>query len=95
MRDLAIVAAMLLTAGCDKSGTPDNPSAHRVVVTHPEQWAGAYFEAGFAMALCRSVIWTCREDHFKDTHFDTQQFNHILWKDFGTREELPYFARQE
>jgi hypothetical protein len=44
-----------------------------------------YFEAGFAMALERDVIWTCRENEFtKDKqHFDTRQYPHILWKDPG------------
>jgi len=41
--------------------------------------SGVYFEAGFALALARPVIWTCRKDHLKDTHFDTRQYNHIVW----------------
>lgn len=43
------------------------------------QRAGVYFEAGFAMGLGRPVIWTCREDDFENTHFDTRQYNHIVW----------------
>lgn len=46
---------------------------------------GVYFEAGFAMGLDIPVIWTCREDHVKYLHFDTRQYNHIVWK---TPEEL-------
>src|SRR5262245_45710957 len=42
---------------------------------------GVYFEAGFAKALGREVIWMCRNDHFDKTHFDTQQFYHIRWTD--------------
>jgi hypothetical protein len=42
---------------------------------------GVYFEAGFALGLGRPVIWTCRESDLKDTHFDTRQYNHILWSD--------------
>lgn len=38
-----------------------------------------YFEAGFAMALGRQVIWTCREDHSEMLHFDTRQYPHIVW----------------
>lgn len=45
------------------------------------QRAGVYFEAGFAMGLDRPVIWTCREDDFKNVHFDTRQYNHIVWKE--------------
>jgi len=44
------------------------------------QRQGVYFEAGFAMALGRPVIWACREDDFKNTHFVTRQYNHIVWK---------------
>lgn len=45
------------------------------------QRAGVYFEAGFAMGLGRPVIWMCREDDFANTHFDTRQYNHIVWAD--------------
>jgi len=42
---------------------------------------GVYFEAGYALGIGRQVIWTCREDREKtDMHFDTRQYNHILWK---------------
>lgn len=40
---------------------------------------GVYFEAGYAMALGRPVIWMCREDNLAATHFDTRQYNHIAW----------------
>jgi|TARA_R100000541_G_scaffold58793_2_gene70617 hypothetical protein len=46
---------------------------------------GVYFEAGFAMGLGIPVIWTCREDHLDDVHFDIRQYNQIVWK---TPEEL-------
>lgn len=42
--------------------------------------AGVYFEAGFAAALGRPVIWTCRKDELAKTHFDTRQYNHIDWE---------------
>lgn len=45
--------------------------------------SGVFFEAGFALGIGIPVIWTCRDD-FKDElskHFDTRQYNHILWKD--------------
>ncbi|MBI2998711.1 MAG: hypothetical protein HYY46_09730 [Deltaproteobacteria bacterium] len=47
------------------------------------QRAGVYFEAGFAMGLGRPVIWTCREDDLDNVHFDTRQYNHIVWKEPG------------
>lgn len=44
---------------------------------------GVYFEAGFALGLGKPVIWTCRNDEFTDdkVHFDTRQYNHIVWTD--------------
>lgn len=42
---------------------------------------GVYFEAGYALGLGIPVIWTCREDELEKTHFDTRQYNHIVWKD--------------
>ena len=42
---------------------------------------GVYFEAGFAKGLGREVIWLVREDQVSDLHFDTRQFNHVVWKD--------------
>jgi len=46
---------------------------------------GVYFEAGFAQGLRIPVIWTVQEDHLKDVHFDTRQYNHITYR---TAEEL-------
>lgn len=40
---------------------------------------GVYYETGFAQGLDLPVIWTCREDQIDQVHFDTRQFNHILW----------------
>ena len=45
------------------------------------QRCGVYFEAGFAKGLGLPVIWTCREDYVSNLHFDTRQYNHILWKE--------------
>jgi hypothetical protein len=42
---------------------------------------GVYFEAGFAMGLGIDVVWTCRNTSMNDLHFDTRQFNHIVWKE--------------
>ncbi len=42
---------------------------------------GVYFEAGFAMGLGLPVIWTCRQDNIDELHFDTRQYNHIVWTD--------------
>lgn len=40
-----------------------------------------YFEAGFALGLGRHVIWTCRDSEIDDAHFDTRQYNHVIWSD--------------
>jgi hypothetical protein len=42
---------------------------------------GVYFEAGFAQALGRPVIWTCKACDFDGLHFDTREYNHIKWQD--------------
>ena len=42
---------------------------------------GVYFEAGLAMGLGIPVIWTCRTDCVSELHFDTRQYNHIVWTD--------------
>lgn len=41
---------------------------------------GVYFEAGYAMGMGLPVIWTAKEEGFAP-HFDTRQFNHILWSE--------------
>lgn len=43
--------------------------------------ANVYYEAGYAEALGRPVIWTVREDYKDKKQFDTRQFRHIVWKD--------------
>ena len=46
-------------------------------VTHHSQ--GVYFEAGYAMALGRPVVFTCSSDHKEDCHFDTSHYPHLFW----------------
>lgn len=41
---------------------------------------GVYFETGFAMGLGIPVIWTARATSVGDLHFDTRQYNHIVWQ---------------
>jgi nucleoside 2-deoxyribosyltransferase len=53
------------------------------------QRGGVYFEAGYAMGLGLPVIWLCREDEISKVHFDTRQYNHIVWKEAADlREKL-------
>lgn len=50
---------------------------------------GVYYEAGFAHAMGKQVIFCCKQDRKEDMHFDTRQYNHILWKDAqDLREQL-------
>lgn len=42
---------------------------------------GVYFEAGFAMGLNKPVIWTCKSTDLTNIHFDTRQYNHVIWSD--------------
>jgi hypothetical protein len=46
---------------------------------------GVYFEAGYALGRGLKVIYTCRSDEFKDSHFDTNHYPHII---YDTAEEL-------
>lgn len=42
---------------------------------------GVYFEAGYAKGIGLPVIWTCKDNDVDGLHFDTRQYNHILWND--------------
>ncbi len=50
--------------------------------THGDDGArgGVYYEAGLAHGLNLPVIFSCRENMVDNLHFDTRQYNHILWK---------------
>ena len=41
---------------------------------------GVYYEAGFAHGFGLPVIRTCRKDRIGGVHFDTRQYQHILWE---------------
>jgi nucleoside 2-deoxyribosyltransferase len=43
---------------------------------------GVYYEAGFAHGLSLPVIFTCQEESLEFVHFDTRQYNHIVWNNF-------------
>jgi hypothetical protein len=42
---------------------------------------GVYYEAGLAQGRDIPVIWCVRHDQIDHVHFDTRQFNHIIWTD--------------
>ena len=60
-------------------------SSKFLVADVTKQRPNVYYEAGFAHGLNRNVIWTCRNDERENVHFDTRQYNHILWE---TSEDL-------
>lgn len=43
------------------------------------QRGGVYYEAGFAKGLGRPVIFTVKKDGVAKLHFDTRQYNHIVY----------------
>lgn len=49
------------------------------------QRPGVYFEAGYAIGLGIPVYWCVRRDELDKVHFDTRQYNHIVW---STPEDL-------
>ena len=44
------------------------------------QRPGVYFEAGYAMGLGIPVFWCVRKDDLPNIHFDTRQYNHVIWE---------------
>ena len=54
------------------------------------QRPGVYFEAGYAIGLGLPVIWSVHEDDLRNVHFDTRQYNHIVWKDADDLEQQLY-----
>ena len=45
------------------------------------QRPGVYFEAGYALGRGQKVIYICKEDDIINAHFDTRNYQHILWTD--------------
>jgi nucleoside 2-deoxyribosyltransferase len=56
-----------------------------LIADFTEQKHGVYFEAGYALGLKRPVIYTCKNEDFKNSHFDTNHYPHIV---YSTMEEL-------
>lgn len=55
------------------------------VADFSQQKDGVYFESGFAVGLSKPVIYTCHDEWFQKTHFDTNHFPHII---YNSLEEL-------
>lgn len=56
--------------------------SHFLISEVTGQRQGVYFEAGYALAFGLPVIWCCRQDDLKNVHFDTRQYNHIVWENY-------------
>ncbi|MBN2156818.1 MAG: nucleoside 2-deoxyribosyltransferase, partial [Candidatus Lokiarchaeota archaeon] len=48
---------------------------------------GVYFEAGYALGKGRQVIYLCSEEDFENTHFDTNHYPHIVYRDLNELKE--------
>ena len=46
-----------------------------------KQRPGVYFEAGYALGLGLPVFWCVQREDKENVHFDTRQYNHIIWED--------------
>lgn len=53
--------------------------------------SGVYFEAGYALGRGMTVIWTCKADNLEEVHFDTRQFNHVVWENEEQLREKLYY----
>lgn len=61
-----------------------------IVADVTQQKRGVYFEAGFALGLGLPVIWCVKKRDLKKVHFDTRQYNHIVWETEADIEEQLY-----
>ncbi|MEW6009572.1 MAG: hypothetical protein AB1629_08070 [Candidatus Omnitrophota bacterium] len=64
---------------CDKI-IADIKESRFIIADFSGQKHGVYFEAGFAQGLGLKVIWTCKKGEEDKLHFDTRQYNHIIWE---------------
>ena len=62
-----------------------------IVADVTQQKQGVYFEAGFGLGLGKPVIWTVRKNDLENAHFDTRQYNHIVWETPGELKEKLFY----
>ncbi len=77
IRKSRFVVADFTAGKCGKCETCENKEECKDQV---KPRGGVYFEAGLAMGLGIPVIWTVRQDQIGDVHFDTRQYNHIVYE---------------
>lgn len=61
-----------------------------VVADVTEQKHGVYFEAGYALGRDLPVIWCVRKADLTNVHFDTRQYNHVVWESTEELKEKLY-----
>jgi hypothetical protein len=61
-----------------------------VVADVTEQKRGVYFEAGYALGMGLPVIWCVKKEDLENIHFDTRQYNHIIWETENDFEDQLY-----
>jgi hypothetical protein len=72
---------------CRAMTAVDSPAAtppeRELVADFTGARTGVFFEAGIGVGLDIPVVFTCRADRSAELeeHFDTRQYNHLLWKD--------------
>jgi nucleoside 2-deoxyribosyltransferase/DNA-directed RNA polymerase subunit RPC12/RpoP len=52
-----------------------------IIIDFTMQKQNVYFEAGYAQGIGLPVIWACKKGEEDKLHFDTRQYNHIIWGD--------------
>lgn len=70
--------------------TSEIKNSRFVVADFTEHKHGVYFEAGYPRGLGLPVIWCVRKDDLKNTHFDTNHYNHIQWETPNDLEDQLY-----
>jgi hypothetical protein len=55
-------------------------ASQMVVAEFTNQVPGVYFEAGYALAQGKKVIWVCKKEQMDKLHFDIRQYNCIFWE---------------
>ncbi len=64
--------------------------ARFMVADFTGQRAGVYFEAGMMLGLGRNVIWMCGKSDLEKVHFDTRQYNFIVYETPPEAKKLLY-----
>jgi hypothetical protein len=59
-----------------------NKEARFTIADFTRHKHGVYFEAGYALGRGQKVIYTCKQDEISKAHFDTRNYQHIVWSDY-------------